>query len=94
LHASWLQLKPWQQFSLNTKFVLCRKHPSNAIFHKPHNLASKLPVDEMLFVLQVACQATATVVFLDDKYRPVRVPGSVKELFSKLHAEYRAPAEQ
>jgi acyl-CoA thioesterase FadM len=44
----------------------------------------------VLFVLQVACQATATVVFLDDKYRPVRVPGSVKELFSKLNAEYKA----
>ncbi|WIA22115.1 hypothetical protein OEZ85_004456 [Tetradesmus obliquus] len=41
-----------------------------------------------------ACQATATVVFLDDKYRPVRVPGSVKQLFGSLNAEYKAPAEQ
>jgi acyl-CoA thioesterase FadM len=38
----------------------------------------------------VACQATATVVFLDESYRPVRVPSEVKPMFSKLNAEYKA----
>jgi acyl-CoA thioesterase FadM len=43
--------------------------------------------------MQVACQATATVVFLDEKYRPVRVPGEVKQMFSKLNAEYKGPEQ-
>ncbi|KAF6260808.1 HotDog domain-containing protein [Scenedesmus sp. NREL 46B-D3] len=41
----------------------------------------------------VACQATATVVFLDENYKPVRVPGDVKQVFSRLTAEYTAPEQ-
>ena len=40
--------------------------------------------------LQVVCQAQATVVFLDGSYKPVRVPGHVKEAFSRLQAEYKS----
>eukprot|EP00878_Enallax_costatus_P029719 GHUV01032262.1.p2 GENE.GHUV01032262.1~~GHUV01032262.1.p2 ORF type:complete len:145 (+),score=41.97 GHUV01032262.1:705-1139(+) len=39
---------------------------------------------------QVVCQAQATVVFLDGSYKPVRVPGHVKEAFSRLQAEYKS----
>jgi acyl-CoA thioesterase FadM len=63
-------------------------------FHTPACLASSaLPSCLFGVVSQVACQATATVVFLDEKYKPVRVPGEVKQMFSTLNAEYKAPEQ-
>lgn len=40
--------------------------------------------------MQVVCQGQATVVFLDDTYRPVRVPAKVKAALAHLHQEYKA----
>lgn len=39
--------------------------------------------------MQVVCQGQATVVFLDDTYRPVRVPAQVKAALAHLHQEYK-----
>lgn len=40
--------------------------------------------------LQVVCQGQATVVFLDQAYKPIRVPATVKEALMQLHQEYKA----
>ncbi|KAF8063869.1 ALT4 [Scenedesmus sp. PABB004] len=37
---------------------------------------------------QVVCQGQATVVFLDARYRPVRVPAGVRDTLAPLAAEY------
>jgi acyl-CoA thioesterase FadM len=38
----------------------------------------------------VVCVAQATVVFLDEKFKPVRMPKHVRELLAGKHAEYVA----
>lgn len=41
-------------------------------------------------VVQVVCRGQATVVFLDQQYKPIRVPVKVKETLLHLHQEYKA----
>lgn len=85
------------QALLDEIHAMCCLHAagaSHAVYVIQCGVLSNVMMVLLLFNPQVACQATATVVFLDDKYRPVRVPGSVKQLFGSLNAEYKAPAEQ
>jgi len=40
--------------------------------------------------VQVVCRGQATVVFLDQQYKPIRIPVKVKETLLQLHQEYTA----
>lgn len=39
---------------------------------------------------QVVCQGQATIVFLSEDYKPIRVPPHIKQAFTKLHQDYKA----
>lgn len=49
----------------------------------------------MSFPVQVVVEAEAVVVFLDQAYRPVRIPADVKQIFSQVCSDgSAAPSPQ